>query len=145
MFLFKLMSLMLIFLFLSACSSNASKEAASQSVKTSKVSTAMGHISRVETGRIVQLKKIIKTNDASLANAGSIGVSVGSGGHAGIYGSINAGNLIRAFRKPPKQLEIVIKKSSGGYVSVTQGLGGNFKVGEKVKIILRNGRAIVER
>ena len=104
----------------------------------------MGSISKVELGTIIQLKKIVQTNGASLADSGSIGVSIGSGGHSGIYGSINAGNIIRALRQPAKKLEIVIKKSNGEHVSVTQPLGGNFKVGDKIKILLRNGRAVVQ-
>jgi len=134
----------LIVLSISACSSNAPKQVANTSVQVAKSTEAMGVISKVEIGTIVQLKTIVQTNDTSLADSGSIGVSVGSGGHSGIYGSINAANILRALRKPPKLLELIVKKSDGSFVSVTQSLGGNFNVGDKVKILLRNGRALVQ-
>jgi len=139
-----LLCLSFLFFSLVACSSNTLKDTPTSTSQATKSVMPMGSISKVELGTIVQLKKIIQTNDASLADSGSIGVSVGSGGHSGIYGSINAGNIIRALRKPTKKLEIVIKKNKGGYVSVTQPLGGHFKVGDKIKILLRNGRAVVQ-
>ena len=140
----KLLNIVLVFLSLSACSSTATKDSSVSASQAGKAVVPMGSISKVELGTIVQLKKVILTNDASLANAGNIGVSVGSGGHSGVYGSINAGTIIRALRGPTKRLEIVIKKSNGEHVSVTQALGGNFKVGDKIKILLRNGLAVVE-
>ena len=135
---------LVLILLLAACSSNTSKQASNTSAQTTKSTTPMGTISKVEIGTIVQLKKIIQTNNVNLADSGSIGVSVGSGGHSGVYGSIDAGKIFRALRQPPKLLEIIIKKSGGTFVSVTQALGGNFKVGDKVKILLRNGRALVQ-
>lgn len=118
-----------IFFFISACASNTT--------------TTVGNIQKVDVGTITQLKEIpIKADSDSLGT--SLGVSIGSGGHAGIYGAFDLGKIFSALNKPTKQLELMIKKQSGELVVITQPLGRNFKVGDKVKILLRNGRAVVQ-
>ncbi len=103
----------------------------------------MGNIQKVEQGTITQIKKIAIARDSNPLGS-SIGVSVGSGGHAGVYGAFDMGRIFSAMTKPTHQLELIVKKQKGGFVAVTQPLGGNFKVGDNVKILLRNGLAVVQ-
>ena len=103
----------------------------------------MGNIQKVEQGTITQIKKIATARDSNPLGS-SIGVSVGSGGHAGVYGAFDMGRIFSAMTKPTHQLELIVKKQKGGFVAVTQPLGGNFKVGDNVKILLRNGLAVVQ-
>ncbi len=103
----------------------------------------MGNIQKVELGTITGLKTVATTKNTDSLNS-SVGVSVGSGGHTGIYGAIDISKIFAALNKPAKQLELLIKKQNGDFITVTQPLGGNFKVGDKVKILLRNGLAVVQ-
>jgi len=121
-----------ICLLLSACASN----------KTTKT-TATGNIQKIELGTITQLKTVANTKSSGSLGS-SVGVSVGSGGHAGLYGAFDIGKIFAALNKPANQLELIVKKQNGEFVAVTQPLGGNFKVGDKVKILLRNGSAVVQ-
>ena len=103
----------------------------------------MGNIQKVELGTITGLKTVATTKNTDSLNS-SVGVSVGSGGHTGIYGAIDISKIFAALNKPAKQLELLIKKQNGDFITITQPLGGNFKVGDKVKILLRNGLAVVQ-
>ena len=133
MFNLKDLSILLIYCFISACSSTSSPN-----------DSAMGSLQKVELGTITQVKKIPTTKDADPSLGSSVGVTIGSGGHTGIYGAFDIGKIVSALNKPTHQLELMIKKQNGTLVVVTQPLGGNFKVGDKVKILLRNGLAIVQ-
>ena len=125
----KMLCSLLVFLFISACASNTMP--------------IVGNIQKVDVGTIIQFKEIpIRDDSDSLGT--SVGVSVGSGGHAGIYGAFDLGKIFSALNKPTKQLELMIKKQNGDLVVITQPLGGNFKRGDKVKILLRNGRSMVQ-
>ncbi len=131
MFNLKFLASLLICFSLLACTANTA------------LTNNTGNIQKVEQGTITQIKKIATTRDSNPLGS-SIGVSVGSGGHADIYGAFDVGRVFSAMTKPSHQLELIIKKQKGGFVAVTQPLGGNFKVGDKVKILLRNGLAVVQ-
>ena len=131
MFNLKFLASILICFSLAACTANTAS------------TNNMGNIQKVEQGTITQIKKIATTKDSNPLGS-SIGVSVGSGGHAGVYGAFDIGRVFSAMTKPTHQLELIVKKQKGGFVAVTQPLGGNFKVGDKVKILLRNGLAVVQ-
>jgi outer membrane lipoprotein SlyB len=103
----------------------------------------MGNIQKVERGTITQVKKIAITKDSDSLGS-TIGVSVGSGGYAGIYGAFDITKIFSAMNKPAQQLELIVRKQNGEFVAITQPLGGNFKVGDKIKILLRNGLAVVQ-
>ena len=126
----KMLCSLLIFFFISACASNTTP--------------IVGNIQKVEVGTITQLKEI-PIKDESDSSSTSVGVSVGSRGHAGIYGAFDIGKIFSALNKPTKQLELMIKKQNEELIAITQPLGGNFKVGDKVKFFLRNGRTVVQR
>lgn len=97
----------------------------------------------VEVGMITRVKKI-PTKNTSGSLGSRVGVSVGSGGHAGVYGTFDVGKIFSALSTPAYQLELTIKKQNGALVAITQPLAGHFEVGDNVKILLRNGRAVVE-
>ena len=128
----KILLLTFICYFTSACSSTTTNEALT------------GRIQKVELGTITQVKKIPVTKNTEASLGSSVGVTVGSGGHTGIYGAFDISKIISALNKPTHQLELMIKKQNGTFVVITQPLGGHFKVGDKVKILLRNGLAVVQ-
>lgn len=132
MFNFKFLASALICLSLVACTAN-----------TTTTNDKMGSIQKVEQGTITQIKKVAATRDSDSLGS-TIGVSMGSGGHAGVYGAFDIGRVFSAMTKPTHQLELMVKKQNGEIVAVTQPLGGKFKVGDKVKILLRNGLAVVQ-
>ncbi len=129
----KILLLMLICYFISACSSTSSTNDA-----------LTGRIQKVELGIITQVKKIPVTQNTEASLGSSVGVTIGSGGHTGVYGAFDIGKIVSALNKPTHQLELMIKKQNGTFVVITQPLGGHFKVGDKVKILLRNGLAVVQ-
>jgi outer membrane lipoprotein SlyB len=101
------------------------------------------NIQTIEVGTITQVKKI-PTQNTSGSLGSRVGVSVGSGGHTGVYGTFDVGKIFSALNTPTYQLELTIKKQNGDLVAITQSLAGHFNVGDNVKILLRNGRAVVE-
>lgn len=105
--------------------------------------STISNIQKVEQGTIIQIKKIVTIKDANPLGS-SIGVSVGSGGHAGVYGAFDIGRVFSALTQPTHALELIVKKQKGEIVAITQPLGGKFKTGDKVKILLRNGVAVVQ-
>jgi outer membrane lipoprotein SlyB len=100
-------------------------------------------VQKVELGTITQLKTVATAKDSNPLG-GSIGVSVGSGGHAGLYGAFDVGKVFSALSTPSHQLELIVKKQNGEFIAITQPLTDDFKVGDKVKILLRNGLAVVQ-
>ena len=123
---------LLICLSLTTCTSN-----------TATSDTVISNMQKVELGVITQLKTVATRRDSNPLGS-SVGVSVGSGGHAGLYGAFDVGKIFSALSTPSHQLELVIKKQNGAFIAITQPLTDNFKVGDKVKILLRNGLAIVQ-
>ena len=75
-----------------------------------------------------------------------VGVSIGSGGHAGVYGGFDVGNVVRVFRdanSPSYRQVITVRQANGETVAITQTSKEHFKKGETVKLILVNGEARV--
>lgn len=131
----KLFFLSLIILALTGCASRVN-------TATNSTSTALiRNLQNVEYGTVVELRHV-SSNNTNLSDIANIGISVGSGGHRGVFGALNAGKVMDALTQP-RLLEIMIKKTNGEYVTVTQP-SGSFKVGDYVKIFIRNGRAIVQ-
>jgi len=122
---------LLIFIFLlSACSTNHKDSQLNQQ-------------QTVEAGTVVSVKTI-EIKPEKIDSYGNVGVSVGSGGHSGVYGAVDVGTLGKIFRNATKAktaLEIIVKKESGDTVAITQDTKESFKKGETVKILLRNGEA----
>jgi outer membrane lipoprotein SlyB len=132
MFNLKIVCSILIYITLTACATN----------KTTTKEIAR-NIQPIELGTITQLKEVA-TNTTADSFGSRVGINVSSGGRAGVYGTFDVGKIFSVLSNPAKQLELTIKKQNGELVAITQPLGGNFKVGDNVKILLRNGRAVVE-
>lgn len=102
-------------------------------------------LQEVQSGTIVTVKRIIIRAEPVRPN-GNVGVSVGSGGHAGLYGAIDILTLgsIFGIKKQDKIMQkIIVRRSNGSLVSVTQPFTSSFDQGEPVKIIQRKGEARV--
>lgn len=129
---------------LSACSNNPPKK------KTKyKTIQTLNQQQKVEYGTVIAARtfKINADNqNASVSPYGNIGVAASSGGFRGIYGSIDLATIGRLFNKAQSTKtaqEIIVKKNTGETVSITQVQKQNFKQGDKVKIVIRNGNAEV--
>lgn len=124
---------------LSACSNTEKAKPKYKTIQT------LNEQQKVETGTIVSVRNInIEPRHHSRP---SIGVAASSGGFRGIYGSIDVGTLSRIFgnNKTTEAQEIIVKKTSGDTIAITQVSKEKFKQGETVKILLRNGKSIVVR
>lgn len=128
----KKLSPLILFLLLSACSS-------------SQTDNQIGKQQTVETGTVVAVKTVNLTPE-KINSYGNVGVSVGSGGHSGVYGSVDVGTIGKLFRNatgPKTALEIIVKKDNGEVIAITQASKVSFKKGDYVKLLLRNGKAQV--
>ena len=124
---------------LSACS-NTEKAKAKPKYKTIQT---LNQQQKVETGTVVSVRAIqIKPPNHSRP---SIGVAASSGGFRGVYGSIDMATLSRIFgnNRTIEAQEIIVKKSTGDTIAITQVSKEKFKQGENVKILLRDGKSIV--
>ena len=133
--LFKLVLFSMIFISLSACSNNQ------------KASTgAIANVQKVEMGKIVSVKTVSLSSE-KINSYGNVGVSVGSGGHSGVYGSVDLSTLGKLYRNattPTTAQQLIIIKSNGETVAITQPTSKEgFKIGDSVKLLLQNGKAKV--
>lgn len=99
----------------------------------------------VQTGLVVASRQIFVKPEYKDPQ-GNIGVSVGSGGHAGIYGSVDIitlGKLMGIRRRTKVMQEIIIRRPNGTLVAVTQPLNRVFRRGEKVRIVRQGNEARV--
>lgn len=108
--------------------------------------TRISNQQTVETGTVLAVKSIYLKPERLRP---SLGVSVGSGGYRGVYGGVDVGNVARVIsdaNNPKFEQEIIVRKSNGETVAITQISNERFKRGENVKIILiKNGEARVIR
>jgi outer membrane lipoprotein SlyB len=129
---FKYFSFLLLSFLLSACSTND-------------VDNQLNKQQIVESGTVISVKTV-NIKPEKINSYGNVGVSVGSGGHSGVYGSVDVGTIGRIFRnasRDKKAQEIIIKKDTGNVVAITQDTKVIFKKGDKVRLLLRNGKARV--
>ncbi|MCF6190638.1 MAG: hypothetical protein L3J51_09170 [Cocleimonas sp.] len=124
-----------ILISLSACSSN-------KTANTSNIT----NMQKIEMGKIISVKTVaVKPEDIN--SYGNVGVSVGSGGHSGVYGSVDLatiGKLYRNATKPSTAQQFIITKANGETVAITQPSSKEvFKIGDSVKILLEDGKAKV--
>ena len=124
---------------LSACSNTTTNKVNKPKPKT--INTKM----EVQTGTVLAVNKLV-TQPKQYRPRANVGVSVGSGGHAGIYGAMDVlsiGRLLRGPEKPKVAYNIIVKRDNGEVVSVTQPATIHFNRGDKVKILQQNGEARV--
>ena len=130
-----------LMLSLSSCSNTIGKE------KT-KTTQTLNKQQKVEFGTVVAVRTVqIKADTKTSANPyGNIGVSASSGGFRGIHASIDLATFSRLFKNNTEvktAQEVIVKKSIGETVAITQAFKENFKKGDTVKILVRNGYAQV--
>ncbi len=121
---------------LSACSNN----------KTAAATGVVENMQKVETGTIVSVKTITLKPE-EINSYGNVGVSVGTGGSSGVYGSVDLatiGKLYRNATKPTTAQQFIITKSNGETVAITQPASKEvFKTGDTVKLLIKDGKAKV--
>jgi len=128
---------------LSACSNNVPNKPKPKTINT------LNNQQQVELGTVVAVRTIQIKPDANRSYGSpfsNIGLSASSGGFRGIYGSINLATLGRLFKNTSAAetaQEIIVKKNNGETVAITQVFKENFKQGDAVKILIRNGNAQV--
>jgi len=126
-------SLLFIFLFtlsLSACSNNATNST------TSNTTSSLNKQNTTETGTVLAVKSVYLKPERLRPH---VGVSIGSGGYRGVHGGFDVGNVVRVIQdtnKPKFEQEIVVRKTNGDTISITQITRERFKKGEHVKLIL---------
>jgi len=100
---------------------------------------------KVELGTVVAVRTI-QIKPEAINSYGNVGVAASSGGFRGIYGSIDLSTISRIFKNTTSAKtaqEVIVKKNSGETVAITQAFKENFKRGDAVKILIRNGNAQV--
>ncbi|MEE9445795.1 MAG: hypothetical protein V3V19_09040 [Cocleimonas sp.] len=123
-----------------ACSSN--KTTSNRNISESQ----LGVSTKVETGIVLSVKTINLKGSNDKKSYGNVGVSVGTGGNAGLYGTVDVATIGRFFSsidKPTTAQEIIIKKENGDTVAITQATKAQFKKGDKIKVLLRSGKSVV--
>ena len=105
---------------------------------------ATSNVQKVETGTVVSAKRIIIQPKPVQPNA-NVGVSVGTGGHAGVYGSVDVATIGRILSRPKPRImqEVIVRRDNGSLVAITQIEMEPFYKGDKVKILLRGNQAKV--
>lgn len=101
----------------------------------------------VQNGSVIAVKKVVLKAEP-IRPHGNIGVSLGSGGHAGFYGAVDIltlGSLFGMKKKDKVMQEIIIRRPNGTLVAVTQPYSTSFKRGDRVRIIKRGNEARVIR
>jgi len=105
----------------------------------------LSNVKEVQLGTVVSVTLTpIKTKP--ITPNGGFGVSVGSGGHTGIFGSIDLATIGRFLSAPEKEKmmqEIIVKRDNGSLVAITQPDVAPFRRGDRIKIIHRGNQARV--
>ncbi len=102
-------------------------------------------LQEIQKGSVVSVKKVVIKAEP-VRPRGNVGVSVGSGGHGGVYGAVDIltlGSLFGIKKKDKVMQEIIIRRPNGILVAVTQPFTKTFNRGDKVKIIQRGNEARV--
>ena len=102
-------------------------------------------LQEVQSGSVVAVKRVV-IKPEPIKPRGNIGVSVGSGGHAGLYGAVDIltlGSFFGIKKKDKIMQEIIVKRPNGTLVAVTQPYSTSFHRNDKVRIIKRGSEARV--
>ena len=101
---------------------------------------------KVELGTIISVKTIaVKAEEVN--SYGNMGITIGSGGTSGIYGTVDIATLGKLYRnatKPTTAQRFIIKRSNGETVAITQASSKEvFKAGDTIKLLIEDGKAKV--
>ena len=100
---------------------------------------------KIETGIVLGVR-IIEIKPEPVHSYGNVGVTLDSSGTSGIQGSVDLktiGTLYRNATKDKTAQEIIVKKDIGETVAITQSTNEIFKVGDRIKVLKREGKAVV--
>ncbi len=135
--------ILLSILGLSACSNNKTAPTKNDTLQNN---TTIKNVQPIATGTIISINTIV-IKPEKIDSYGSVGVSVASGGHSGVYGAFDLATLGKVFRnatKPKTAQRFILKKSNGEMAAITQATSKEtFKIGDSVKLLLENGEAKV--
>jgi len=133
--LFNVLPFIALLISLSACTNN--QTAASGTIE---------NMQKIEMGTIVSIKTVALRPE-EINSYGNVGVSVGSGGHSGIYAGVDIGTLGKLYRnatKPTTAQQFIITKNNGETIAITQLASKEvFRIGDSVKMVLQDGKAKV--
>lgn len=125
--------------------SNSSSTSSDSSKSKAKEAVPVSVEQKIETG-IVLAVRIIEVEPEPIHSYGNVGVNVDSSGTSGIQGSIDLktlGTLYRNATKDKTAQELIVKKDMGETVAITQSTKEIFKVGDRIKVFKRDGKAVV--
>jgi len=109
-------------------------------------SSSQTQVSLQDVGNIIAIKTIQLPSE-KINPLGNVGVSAGSGGHSGIYASLDFATIGKIFSKatkPNTTQQIIVKKANGDTIAITQPPSEEqFKVGDRVRLLMVNGEARV--
>ena len=135
----------LVFILFMLFTLNACSNTAETATKQAKAKVAQ----EVQLGTVMDVK-YIKVNKPAYERTGSVGVTIGSGGHSGVYGSMDVSRMFDVFGNKTQERNtsaqeqtITIKRNNGEVVAITQPITEHFNRGDKVKITKVNGQARV--
>ena len=100
---------------------------------------------KIETGKVLAVR-IIEIQPEPVHSYGNVGVTLDSSGTSGIQGSVDLktiGTLYRNATKDKTAQEIIVKKDVGETVAITQSTKEIFKIGDRIKVLKREGKAVV--
>ena len=124
--------------------SSCSNKVENNKINTPNPNQALNKQQKVELGTVVSIRIFEVKADSN--PYGNIGVSASSGGYRGVHASIDLATIGRTFNNTTTAKtaqEVIVKKSTGETVAITQPFKENFKKGDAVKILVRNGYAEV--
>jgi len=106
----------------------------------------VSNMQKVELGTIISVKTIaVKAEEVN--SYGNMGITIGSGGTSGIYGTVDIATLGKLYRnatKPTTAQRFIIKRSNGDTVAITQASSKEvFKAGDTIKLLIEDGKAKV--
>ena len=105
----------------------------------------LANVKEVQQGTVVSVT-LTPVKTEPIRPRGGFGVTVGSGGHAGVYGSVDLatiGRILSTPAKPAMMQEIIVRRTNGSLVAITQPEKEPFRRGESIKIVHRGNQARV--
>ena len=118
-----------LIIFLASCSNNSS----------------VNTFQEVQTGSVVAVNQTV-IRAKPIKPRANVGVSIGSGGRSGLYGAVDIltlGSLLGIKKKDKVIQEVIIRRSNGTLVAVTQPFHAMFRRGDQIKIVKQDGEARV--
>ena len=129
-----------VILTLTACSSAPNNKTTAKTVTPQQ--------QEVQQGTVLAVKYTTSTDNNTTEHNGKIGVTIGSGGSSGVYGSVDIGRVFNVFSSGKSAHRaslqtITVKRRNGEVVAITQPIVTHFNRGDRVKIVKQGNEARV--